>query len=89
MVAETGRPLISLRPDPPALLVYGKVILMEVDAAGEKNRLRASWHTDWAYAAFFTQYPLNHFDCAIVEKAVMNYANDGWAPRHPPPGVCP
>jgi hypothetical protein len=38
MVAETGRPLISLRPDPPALLVYGKVILMEVDAAGEKNR---------------------------------------------------
>ena len=40
--------------------------------------LRASRHTDWAYVAFFTKYPLNHFAYAIVEKVVMNYANDGW-----------
>ncbi|MDB5779113.1 MAG: hypothetical protein JWP77_965 [Polaromonas sp.] len=42
--------------------------------------LRASRHTDWAYVAFFTKYPLNHFAYAIVEKVVMNYANDGWGP---------
>ncbi len=44
------------------------------------NDLRSSRHTDWSYVAFFTKYPLNHFAYAIVEKVVMNYANDGWGP---------
>jgi len=44
------------------------------------NDLRSSRHTDWAYVAFFTKYPLNHFAYAVVEKVVMNFANDGWGP---------
>ena len=44
------------------------------------NDLRAGRHTDWAYVAFFTKYPLNHFAYAVAEKVVMNYANDGWGP---------
>jgi hypothetical protein len=44
------------------------------------NDLRSSRHTDWAYVAFFTKYPLNHFAYAVVEKLVMSYANDGWGP---------
>jgi Tectonin domain len=42
--------------------------------------LRANRRTDWAYVAFFTRYPLNHFAYAIVEKVVMHYENDGWGP---------
>jgi hypothetical protein len=44
------------------------------------NELRSNRHTDWAYVAFFTKYPLNHFAYAIFEKVVMSYANDGWGP---------
>jgi hypothetical protein len=42
------------------------------------NDLRSSRQTDWAYVAFFTKYPLNHFAYAVVEKVVMNYGNDSW-----------
>ena len=44
------------------------------------NDLRATLRTDWAYVAFFTKYPLNHFAYAVVEKVVMSYANDNWGP---------
>jgi hypothetical protein len=44
------------------------------------NDLRANKDTDWAYAAFFTKYPLNHFAYAAYEKIVMHYANDNWGP---------
>jgi hypothetical protein len=44
------------------------------------NDLRSSRNTRWAYVAFFTKYPLNHFAYAIWEKVVINYENDGWGP---------
>jgi hypothetical protein len=44
------------------------------------NELRSKRQTDWAYVAFFTKYPLNHFAYAVFEKVVMGYANDGWGP---------
>ena len=44
------------------------------------NDLRSNRHTDWAYVAFFTKYPLNHFAYAVVEKVVISYANDNWGP---------
>ena len=40
--------------------------------------IRGRYQTDWAYVAFFTKYPLNHFAYAIWEKLVMHYDNDGW-----------
>jgi hypothetical protein len=42
--------------------------------------MRNNRRTDWAYVAFFTKYPLNHFAYAVVEKVVMSYANDNWGP---------
>ena len=44
------------------------------------NDLRTSRGTKWAYVAFFTKYPLNHFAYAIWEKVVMEYKNDNWGP---------
>lgn len=46
------------------------------------NDLRNRLHTDWAYVAFFTKYPLHHFAYAIAEKVVMHYDNDGWGPEN-------
>jgi len=44
--------------------------------------LRTNRHTDWAYCAFFTKYPLGHFAYASIggPRLVMQYANDGWGP---------
>lgn len=46
------------------------------------NDLRNKFHTDWAYVAFFTKYPLGHFAYASIggPRLVMDYANDGWGP---------
>ena len=44
------------------------------------NDLRVTLRTDWAYVAFFTKYPLNHFAYAVVEKVVMSNDNDNWGP---------
>jgi hypothetical protein len=46
------------------------------------NDLRDRLNTDWAYVAFFTKYPLNHFAYAIFEKVVMHYDNDNWGPEN-------
>jgi hypothetical protein len=40
--------------------------------------IQAAKGTKWAYAAYFTKYPLNHFAYAINDKLVMHYDNDGW-----------
>ena len=40
--------------------------------------LQRSRGTNWAYAAYFTKYPLHHFAYAVSEKTVMHYDNDGW-----------
>lgn len=42
------------------------------------NQLRDRHGTNWAYVAFFTKYPLNHFAYAVGEKVVMAYTNDNW-----------
>lgn len=42
--------------------------------------LRRSLGTRWAYAAFFTKYPLQHFAYALRPRLVMQYDNDGWGP---------
>jgi hypothetical protein len=44
--------------------------------------LRTRFRTDWAYVAFFTQYPVNHFAYAYIggPHLVMDYDNDGWGP---------
>ena len=44
------------------------------------NALRLTRHTDWAYVAYFTKYPLKHFAYAGDERLVMHYDNDGWGP---------
>ena len=44
------------------------------------QQLRTSMGTDWSYAAFFTEYPLNHFAYAGGVRLVMDYDNDGWGP---------
>ncbi len=40
--------------------------------------LRQRKGTNWAYAAYFTKYPLRHFAYAVSEKTVMHFDNDGW-----------
>jgi hypothetical protein len=44
--------------------------------------LRQRLGTDWAYVAFFTKYPVDHFAYAGLggPRLVMDYANDGWGP---------
>ena len=44
--------------------------------------LRSRLGTDWAYVAFFTKYPVDHFAYAFFggPLLVMDYANDGWGP---------
>ena len=42
------------------------------------NSLRSSKHSDWAYVAYFTKYPLHHFAYAGDERLVMDFRNDGW-----------
>ncbi|HKO58023.1 MAG TPA: tectonin domain-containing protein [Thermoanaerobaculia bacterium] len=42
--------------------------------------IKQKFNTDWAYVAYFTKYPLNHFAYATGERLVMQYANDGWGP---------
>ena len=44
--------------------------------------LRTSLGTDWAYVAFFTKYPVDHFAYAFIggPHLIMDYANDGWGP---------
>jgi hypothetical protein len=42
--------------------------------------LRTSKHTDWAYVAYLTRYPLHWFAYAGQERLVMHYDNDGWGP---------
>jgi hypothetical protein len=37
--------------------------------------------SDWAYAAFITKYPLNHFAYQYNNVVFMNYSNDGWGPH--------
>lgn len=44
------------------------------------NSLKTSKATNWAYAAFFTKYPVGHFAYAGSERLVMAYANDNWGP---------
>ena len=44
------------------------------------DALRSSNQTDWAYAAYFTRYPLGHFAYAGGERCVMHYNNDDWGP---------
>jgi hypothetical protein len=44
------------------------------------NALKTSKATDWAYAAYFTKYPVNHFAYAGQERLVMAYSNDNWGP---------
>ncbi|CAN5613186.1 hypothetical protein BH24ACT14_BH24ACT14_03400 [soil metagenome] len=46
--------------------------------------LRTRLGTDWAYVAFFTQYPVNHFAYAFIggPHLVMDYDNDGWGPAN-------
>ena len=44
------------------------------------NALKTSKATNWAYVAYFTKYPLNHFAYAAQERLVMAYANDNWGP---------
>ena len=46
------------------------------------QQLRQDRGTDWAYVAYFTKYPLNHFAYAGDERLVMHYANDGWGPAN-------
>ncbi len=43
--------------------------------------LKANRRTNWAFVAFFTRYPLNHFAYAVDEKVVMHYQNDNWGPN--------
>jgi hypothetical protein len=42
------------------------------------ERIRADLGTRWAYAAFFTKYPVQHFAYALKPKIVMHFGNDGW-----------
>ena len=46
--------------------------------------LRTQLRTDWAYVAFITKYPVNHFAYAFFggPHLVMDYANDGWGPAN-------
>ena len=46
--------------------------------------LRTRLGTDWAFVAFFTQYPVNHFAYAFIggPHMVMDYDNDGWGPAN-------
>ena len=47
------------------------------------SQLRDAFHTDWAYVAFFTKYPLGHFAYAIRDhaKVVMSYFNGNRGPN--------
>lgn len=44
--------------------------------------LRTRLGTDWAFVAFFTKYPVQHFAYAFLggPHMVMHYENDGWGP---------
>lgn len=42
------------------------------------SAIRRDLGTRWAYAAFFTKYPLHHFAYALRPRLVMHYGNDGW-----------
>jgi hypothetical protein len=42
--------------------------------------IRANNGTKWAYVAYFTKYPTQHFAYASKPRLVMQYANDGWGP---------
>lgn len=46
--------------------------------------LRTRLGTDWAFVAFFTKYPVDHFGYASIggPRLVMDYANDGWGPAN-------
>ena len=46
--------------------------------------LRARLGTNWAYVAFFTKYPVDHFAYAFFggPHLIMDYANDGWGPEN-------
>jgi hypothetical protein len=44
------------------------------------ERIRRDLGTRWAYAAFFTKYPVQHFAYALKPKIIMHFANDGWGP---------
>jgi len=46
------------------------------------DALRNRQHTNWAYCAFFTKYPLGYFAYSSIggPRIVMSYANDGWGP---------
>ena len=46
--------------------------------------LRTRLGTNWAYVAFITKYPVNHFAYAFLggPHLVMDYANDGWGPAN-------
>jgi hypothetical protein len=46
--------------------------------------LRTRFGTNWAFVAFFTKYPVNHFAYAFIggPHLVMDYANDGWGPAN-------
>jgi hypothetical protein len=47
------------------------------------SQLRNALHTDWAYVAFFTKYPLFHYAYAIRDhaKVVLSYSNGGRGPN--------
>jgi hypothetical protein len=55
-------------------------------AAVEKHvgGIRTTSRADWAFAAFFTKYPVGHFAYAAFggPRLVMEYGNDGWGPHN-------
>jgi hypothetical protein len=43
--------------------------------------IKQQYSTNWAYVAYFTKYPLQHFAYQLSERLVMQYSNDGWGPE--------
>jgi hypothetical protein len=44
------------------------------------DQLRVDQGADWAYAAYVTRFPLEHFAYANGDKVVMHAETDGWNP---------
>ncbi len=61
--------------------VFRDAALAKMGFASTKDyvaKIRADLGTQWAYAAFFTKYPVGHFAYADSLRVVMHWDNDGW-----------
>jgi len=77
--AKSGYELLEAHWRDPALASLGFSASV-LGARQYAEKIRSDLGTRWAYVAFFTKYPVEHFAYALKPKIVMHYDNNGWGP---------